>query len=140
MNTIISFTIQDKTNYEQSLAIREKVFIDEQKVSRPLEVENEAEATYFLLLVDGKPAGTARWRRTSEGIKLERFAVLHQYRNNKLGTVLLQFVLKSLVGNPNKIYLHSQLRAVNYYLRQGFVEVGAEFVEANIRHIKMVKQ
>lgn len=138
MNTVISFTIDDKAKYQQSLAIREQVFIAEQKVSRALEVENEAEATYFLLSVDGRPAGTARWRKTAEGIKLERFAVLPEYRNKNLGTVLLQFVLKSLEGNPAKMYLHSQLKAVNYYQRQGFFKVGDEFVEADIRHVKMV--
>ncbi len=140
MNTVISFTMGNQANYEKSLAIRKKVFIEEQKVARELEVENEAEATYFLLLVDGQPAGTARWRKTTGGIKLERFALLPEYRNQNIGTVLLQFVLKSLERNPAKMYLHSQLSAVNYYQRQGFIKVGDEFVEADIRHIKMVKE
>jgi predicted GNAT family N-acyltransferase len=139
MNTLVSFTIEDKVNYQQSLAIREKVFIQEQSVSRALEVENEAEATYYLLLVDGKPAGTARWRKTAKGIKLERFAVLSGYRNQNLGTVLLKHILDSLKNTTEKIYLHSQLRAVNYYQRQGFIMVGDEFVEADIRHVMMEK-
>ena len=138
MHKIISFTIADQTHYETALEIREKVFIEEQNVSRALEVENEDEATYYLLLVDGKPVGTARWRSTSQGIKLERFAVLPEYRNKNLGTEILKKVLEDLHDKSDKVYLHSQLKAVSYYRRQGFVKEGEMFVEANIRHYMMV--
>lgn len=138
MHEIISFKINDKIRYNQALEIRKKVFIQEQKVSRGLEVENEEEATYYLLLVDDEPVGTGRWRKTTQGIKLERFAVLPEYRNQNLGTLILQKVLKDLRKKTEKVYLHSQLKAVPYYERQGFKKRGEMFVEANIRHYKMV--
>lgn len=138
MHEIISFKINDKIRYNQALEIRKKVFIQEQKVSRGLEVENEEEATYYLLLVDDEPVGTGRWRKTTQGIKLERFAVLPEYRNQNLGTLILQKVLKDLREKTEKVYLHSQLKAVPYYERQGFKKRGEMFVEANIRHYKMV--
>ncbi len=138
MLKIISFTIKDKTRYNHTLEIRKKVFIEEQQVERALEVENEEEATYYLLLEDEKPVGTGRWRKTPEGIKLERFAVLAEYRNQNLGSEILKKVLQDLKGRKEKIYLHSQLKAVPYYQRQGFVKAGEMFVEANIRHFTMV--
>lgn len=138
MQKVISFNIADKTRYNQALEIRKKVFIEEQQVARTLEVENEEEATYYLLLLDDKPVGTGRWRKTSEGIKLERFAVLPEYRNQNLGTEILKEVLKDLKHYNEKMYLHSQIKAVPYYQRQGFVKVGDMFEEANIQHFMMV--
>jgi predicted GNAT family N-acyltransferase len=138
MQKIISFTIADKTHYKMALEIRKKVFIEEQQVPPELEVENEDQATYYLLLVDEKPVGTARYRKTYDGIKLERFAVLPEYRNQHLGSLVLTKVLEDLKENREKIYLHSQLKAVPYYQRQGFAKQGEMFVEANIQHFIMV--
>lgn len=136
---IVSFSFSDTALYQASLKIRETVFIDEQQVERALEVENEEEAIFYLLLLDEKPVGTARWRKTSKGIKLERFAVLPEYRNLKLGTEILKRVLFDLKDKSEKKYLHSQLRAVPYYQRQGFKKEGGIFEEAGIEHYLMIK-
>ncbi len=138
MQKVISFSITDTIHYVQSLEIRKKVFIEEQQVEHALEVENEEEATYYLLLVDDKPVGTGRWRQTTEGIKLERFAVLPEYRNQNLGSEILRAVLADLKSRSEKVYLHSQLKAIPYYQRQGFVKQGEMFVEADIKHFMMV--
>ncbi|NCA85883.1 MAG: GNAT family N-acetyltransferase [Clostridia bacterium] len=139
MTQILDFDISDKENYLKSLAIREQVFIDEQQVERALEVENEAAAHYSLLLLDGIPIATARWRETSRGIKLERFAVLAQYRNKNYGSILLRHILQQLESRPEELYLHAQLKAIPYYERQGFRKQGNMFTEANIRHYLMTK-
>ncbi len=139
MHEILSFSIKDSTLYKTSLNIREKVFIEEQKVARQLEVENEDEATFYLLFVDEIAVGTGRWRKTKSGIKLERFAILPEYRNKNLGTVLLKKVLTDLEQQTGKIYLHAQLKAIPYYERQGFQKIGDLFVEAGIKHFEMIK-
>ncbi|MCK9271548.1 MAG: GNAT family N-acetyltransferase [Bacteroidales bacterium] len=139
MTKIIDFDISDKENYLQALAIREQVFIDEQQVERSLEVENEVAAHYYLLLLDEVPLATGRWRKTSRGIKLERFAVLPQYRNQNYGSILLQHILKQLDSRPEELYLHAQLKAIPYYERQGFRKEGDMFTEANILHYLMTK-
>jgi predicted GNAT family N-acyltransferase len=139
MIKIIDFDISDKEHYRQALAIREQVFIDEQQVERTLEVENEAEARYYLLLLDELPIATGRWRKTSHGIKLERFAVLSQYRNKNYGSTLLQHILQQLESRAEELYLHAQLKAIPYYQRQGFRTQGNMFTEANILHYLMTK-
>lgn len=139
MTQILDFDISDKENYLKSLAIREQVFIEEQQVERALEVENEAAAHYCLLLLDGISVATARWRETSRGIKLERFAVLAHYRNKNYGSILLQHILQQLESRPEELYLHAQLKAIPYYERQGFCKQGNMFTEANIRHYLMAK-
>ena len=139
MQKIISFSISDKTLYDAALKIREKVFVHEQKVARALEVENEEEATFYLMFIDELPIATGRWRKTTDGIKLERFAVLPEYRNKNYGTILLKNILKDIETLATKIYLHSQLKAIPYYERQGFKKKGDMFVEANIEHYLMIK-
>ncbi|MCB2219761.1 MAG: GNAT family N-acetyltransferase [Bacteroidetes bacterium] len=118
--------------------IRTKVFIEEQDVTPEIEYEFEEEGNYYLLFVDGKPIATARWRETDQGIKLERFALLKEYRNQGLGTILLNEVLQDVKKLNKSIYLHSQVKAINYYKRAGFKEEGEHFWEAEIEHVKMI--
>jgi predicted GNAT family N-acyltransferase len=118
--------------------IRRSVFVEEQGVDEELEYEMDEEAIHYILFLEDVPVATARRRDAGKGIKLERFAMLSQHRNKGLGSVLLKFVLDDLRGNSGPVYLHSQLKAVSYYRRAGFVEEGPHFDEADIEHVKMV--
>ena len=121
--------------------IRRTVFVVEQQVSREEEYDSfEESSIHYLVYVDEEPAGTARWRITKDGIKLERFAVLKEYRNSGAGTAVLKQVLKEVKPLGKKIYLNAQITAINFYLKENFVTEGDEFIEANIRHYKMVLQ
>lgn len=120
-----------------SNAIRRTVFIEEQLVAPEIEYEYEEEGHYYLLFHDDQPIATARWRETTKGIKLERFALLKEFRNRGLGTLLLEEVLKDVVPLGRQIYLHSQVNAVNYYTRAGFRAQGDHFFEAEIEHVFM---
>lgn len=137
MIEIKTFTPEDSALYRLALEIRQRVFVDEQHVPPVLEVENEESSTFYLLFQDGLPVATGRWRETENGIKLERFAVLPDYRNQHLGSVLLKKVLEDLKLSGKIIYLHSQLKAVSFYERQGFHKMGEMFEEAGIQHYKM---
>ena len=137
MIKIKRFGFYNKDLLKISNQIRTKVFIEEQKVERELEYEFEEEGNFFLLYADNKPIATARWRETSRGIKLERFAMLKEYRNQGIGGELLNAVLEDVVPLEKTIYLHSQVTAVNYYSRAGFIKKGDVFEEANIKHYLM---
>lgn len=134
---IRKFGFEDQELMKHSNAIRREVFIEEQHVDPAIEYEYEDQGHYYLLYLDETPIATARWRETSNGIKLERFALLKKYRNKGLGTVLLNEVLSDVKTMNKPIYLHSQLPAVNYYKRVGFKEVGDHFWEADIEHVMM---
>ncbi len=139
MITTVSFKISDKAMADHAFAIRQKVFVDEQMVSPEEEYDDfEESATHFLALVDHDPAGTARWRFTDKGVKLERFAVLANFRKQGVGAALVNTVLKEVLPLNEKIYLHSQVSAMNLYEKAGFVSEGELFYEANIPHYKMV--
>jgi predicted GNAT family N-acyltransferase len=123
----------------QAFAIRRKVFVEEEGVDPALEYDKEEEAHHYLLLEEGKAVATARWRETEKGIKLERFAVLPELRNRGLGEIILKEVLKDVTKLGKTVYLHSQLRAVPFYERNGFVKQGEIFFEAGMGHFLMKK-
>ena len=119
-------------------AIRETVFVQEQEVDPELEWdEYESGSHHYLVLKENQPVGTARWRETTKGIKLERFAVLPEFRGYGLAEKLLMKILDEVKPLGQKIYLHSQLRAVSLYERAGFTKQGDTFFEADIEHYYM---
>jgi len=119
--------------------IRYEVFVLGQNCPADLERANEEESIHFLAKVDGIPAGACRWRKTENGYKLERFAVLADFRGIGVGQQMVKTVLDDLPKDAEYIYLNSQLDAVSLYEKFGFVKEGPEFTEAGIRHYKMVK-
>lgn len=121
--------------------IRYEVFVIEQAVDEAEEYDEfESSSRHFLAFVNGKPAGTARWRKTSNGFKLERFAVLADFRKLGVGKALVERVLEDVFpvySSSSFIYLHAQVQAIPFYEKLGFETYGEEFTEAEIRHKSM---
>ncbi len=138
MFKVEKFAFSNKEFANQALAIREAVFVEEQGVDAGLEYDHEEESCHYLLFLGEKPIATARWRETGSGIKLERFAVLLHYRNRGIGEIILKAVLKDVISSGKQIYLHSQVNAVSFYERNGFIKEGQMFTEAGIRHFRMI--
>ncbi|OOQ56908.1 GNAT family N-acetyltransferase [Mucilaginibacter pedocola] len=132
--------ITDAADLEKAFAIRHQVFVIEQGCPPQLERNQEEESTHFLAMVDGEPAGACRWRKTEKGYKLERFAVLSEFRGFGLGQAMVRTVLESLPADAKYVYLHSQIDAVTLYARFGFEKVGEMFEEAGIKHYTMVRE
>jgi predicted GNAT family N-acyltransferase len=136
---IKTFKTSDNALFSAARNIRENVFIVEQKVAENEEFDEfEEESNHYLLMLDDQSIGTARWRRVGDKVKLERFAVLKEYRGKAYGDHLLQAVLKDAQKEARPIYLHAQLKAIPFYERRGFKPVGDLFVECEIEHYKMV--
>jgi predicted GNAT family N-acyltransferase len=138
---ILVSKIEDVRDLDAAFTIREKVFVEEQNVPAADEYDQyEKIAHHYLATCDGVPCGAARWRQTEKGIKLERFAVLPEYRNREVGSHILHKVLQDVkAAHPGKeVYLHAQLPAVAFYARQGFEPVGELFSECDIEHYKMI--
>ena len=126
------------SDQELVFSIRREVFVVEQNCPPEQEWEHEDESVHFLASMDKLPAGAARWRQTEKGFKLERFAVLKEYRGKGVGQALVKAVLEDLPANAAYVYLHAQVQAVNLYRKMGFSEVGDQFEEAGIQHYKMI--
>ena len=120
------------------LDIRRSVFIDEQQI--PVEIEIDAfeeSAIYVIAYFDEEAVGTARWREIGNTVKLERFAVLKNYRNKGIGRKLTMFIIDR-IPQGKIIFLNSQESAIGFYSKLGFLSKGPLFKEANILHQKMI--
>jgi len=130
--------ILDPTLLEQAFVIRRQVFCIEQNVSEEIEMDEFDDiATHILAYIDGKAVGTARWRFTEDGAKMERFAVLKEYRGKSVGEALVNYTLDKLIES-DFIFLNAQESVIKFYEKFGFVAVGNRFYEADIAHRKMI--
>jgi predicted GNAT family N-acyltransferase len=120
---------------DEAFKIRQQVFVEEQCVDPEEEYdEYENSSIHYLAKVDGTPAGTARWRHIGDKIKLERFAVLKEFRGRHIGFGLLEAVLADVIPLQKPIYLHAQLQVIPFYEKAGFYTEGDIFTEAGIEH------
>jgi len=132
--------VRTDSQKEEIFAIREQVFVLEQNVPKDEEYdEYEDTSTHYIAYYDHKPIGTARWRFTEKGIKLERFAVLAPYRDKKVGRAILEKILVEIIPYQadKELYLHAQVQAVGFYEKFGFQKVGDTFQECDIWHYTM---
>ena len=142
MKNIFVKNIKHKFDQKKAFEIRNKVFCEEQKVSKIIEFDGMDEfCNHYLAKFNEFPVGTARVREKKKGIyKIERMAVLKEYRMKGAGKALIEEILDQYltIRKTNNLILNSQIKAKDFYKKFGFVEVGKEFIEANIKHIKMI--
>jgi predicted GNAT family N-acyltransferase len=134
--------ITTEEGLQAAFQIRELVFVVEQEVDASEEYDEfEDSSIHFLAKLDGVPVGTARWRFTANGVKMERFAVLQEARGQGVGQALVAAVLADINQHPDgkakKKYLHAQIHAMPLYAKFGFQAVGDQFEECDILHYKM---
>jgi predicted GNAT family N-acyltransferase len=117
-------------------SIRGKVFIEEQNVPQEIERDGADDtATHFLLTQDD--VALACGRVLPDG-KVGRMAVLKEHRNKGLGRLLLDYIVAhARQHGVNRLYLHAQEHAANFYLDAGFFHFGEPFEEAGIPHVAM---
>ncbi len=142
LNKSVQVLKAEKDDLPLVFQIRQKVFVEEQKVAPEEEYDEfENSSHQYLAFWEGHPAGTARWRFTQKGVKLERFAVLPAYRGKGIGSALVKHLLESIAEHPEAAgrvkYLHAQLPAVSLYERHGFRKKGDIFEECDILHYLM---
>ena len=122
--------------------IRNKVFCEEQKVSKDIEFDGlDHLCVHFVVYKKNHPIGTARLREKRKGIfKIERVAILKSERLRGTGKFLMLSLIENVRENENlvKLILHSQTQVINFYKKLGFVRTGKEFFEDNIPHVKMI--
>ena len=128
----------DKIEMQNCFKIRKKVFVEEQNCDPKDEYEFEEESTHYLLSKKNIPLATARYRKTENGIKMERFAVLKSERGKGYGLKILQQMILDLSCLKEIKYLHAQVQVVEFYEKVGFKKIGEKFDEVGIMHYKMI--
>ena len=118
--------------------IRYVVFVVEQNVPIEEEWDGMDESSTHFLACDstGLPVGTARLMPSGQ---IGRMAVLRPLRGSGIGSQILQTVVKHAKGCTfDRIFLHAQTHAIEFYERHGFVIRGDEFMDAGIPHREMI--
>ena len=135
-NTIIVERVDDQKQIETAFSIRKQVFVEEQNVSPERESMDDEEAVHYLAIVNGLPAGAARYRKMEKGAKIERIAVLNTFRGKRIGEAILQKILEDL-KTEEKVYLYAQVNASAFYIKNGFKQTNNYFLDAGIEHVEM---
>ncbi len=119
--------------------IRNEVFIDEQKVSKELEIDGQDDkAIHVLVSNDNEPIGTGRMLPDGH---IGRMAVKKSYRNQAIGKMIMEKLLEAAMGlDLSEVWLSSQCHAKSFYHKFGFIEFGDVYEDANIDHINMKKE
>ena len=142
-----TFVVKTESELQTCLAIRRKVFVEEQGV--PIELENDAfdaspqACVHVLAVIDGTPAGTGRWiPYKPHTAKIQRLAVLPEYRGRGTGRKLLQELERQAqLAGMRTCILDSQCHAEPFYLKLGYVTISEQpFEEAGILHVRMQKR
>ena len=141
MHNFIFKEVSSKEEMDKSYFIRTRVFCEEQKISKEIEFDNLDHLCGHFLIFDGvKAIGTARVRQKEKDLlKIERVAVLKEFRRLKVGSILIKNVIKHYLNlDYNKsIILHSQVAVADFYKSLNFISYGNEFYEDGIPHILM---
>ncbi len=118
--------------------IRTEVFVEERSIDQEDEYDGfDHLSTHFLAWYGNNPAGASRRRRLNNGsFRLERFAVLADFRGKGVGAALVQAGLAGLpVGQL--VVIHPTVETVPYFEKFGFEAVGDEFEEAGFPTMEM---
>jgi len=135
-----SFTIQAvtwQTHAAQLRAVRDAVFIKEQKVPVALEWDGlDASAQHLIAVAhQGEPIGCARL--LGDG-SIGRMAVMSRWRHQGVGMALLQQSMRYYQQQGmSTIHLSAQTHAIPFYEKAGFKVCSAPYLDAGIWHVDM---
>jgi predicted GNAT family N-acyltransferase len=119
--------------------IREKVFIQEQKVTPQLEWDGmDEKAIHFLVFNDNAAIGCARAIVIKDHMQLGRMAVLKEYRGQGIGSALLEKAMTiAKLNQLSAIYISAQCHAIDFYKKFGFEVKSDIYLDAEIPHRDM---
>lgn len=118
--------------------VRGNVFIIGQQIDYEIEFDGlDNDCTLFTVYLDDVPVGAARLY----GNKVGRVATLDEYRGKGVGKAVMKFIERYAKNQKiDKLVLNAQLYVKDFYSNLGYQEVGDIFQEADIDHIKMIKE
>lgn len=124
-----------------ALELRERVFCGEQGVSIDADRDGrDPEATHIVAVEDGRVLGTCRLVFRGAVARLGRLAVEPDRRGGGVAAAILHEADRvARTGAATSIALHAQTYAKTLYVRAGYRDRGAPFVEEGIEHVSMEK-
>ena len=116
--------------------IRYTVFVEEQGVPRDIELdEMDPRCIHAVAFEDDKAVATGRLLPDGH---IGRMAVLKEWRGRGIGGQILNALMnEARARGDREVALSAQVHATAFYRAHGFVEEGAEYLEAGIAHRDM---
>tara|TARA_B100000029_G_scaffold475293_1_gene518420 strand:- start:75 stop:509 length:435 start_codon:yes stop_codon:yes gene_type:complete len=132
----LNFKDQDFSIIEN---IRKKVFTDELNISKSELFDKHDETCDHYILFDGKQVvGSIRFFKINDEIKLERMAILSEFRGKNYGrSAILQLIEYYDMKGYSTMILDSIFSVKEFYKKCGFTEEGKPFQRVGIDHIHM---
>ena len=143
MEELIYKTVSTDQELIDALNVRRHVFVIGQNIDEKIVFDPyDDKALHIIVMTEGKTVGSVRLRLQEDGeAKLERMAILPNYRRKGLGQNMLTFLEGELRKRlATKIVLHAQSDVSKFYEKCGFSAEGPYFWEVGIKHIKMGKR
>ncbi len=139
--TIRVFKIDSDREFEQVFKIRSLVLQEEYQVPEEFDLDGHDHIAHHYLAFSGKhPVGTARWRVTlGRKVKLDRFAVLKDFRGQGIGKKLLDSILSD-IPRGQETFLEAHEEVIPFYEKHGFSAKGEPYDVSGILHQRMVWQ
>ena len=126
---------------QDAYLIREKVFIEEQGVPEDMELDEFDPTAKHALAYEGHLCvGTGRLvHLNSHHAQIGRMAVLRAFRNRGIGRAILsRLIALAKSEGVLTLTLHSQVSAISFYAKMGFIVDGPIYDEAGISHRNMI--
>ena len=123
---------------EEERFIREEVFCKEQGFVNEID-DLEDSSFHLLYYFNDLVIGVCRFYELEKDIyKIGRIAVLKEYRNKGIGREIVNSAISYIKElKAKKIYIYSQLHAVGFYEKLGFIVEGVIFYEEDHPHKKV---
>ena len=146
MENIEIYKIVDADALERCLQIRNRVFTLEKGVPQKIEVDQydclNKSCTHFLVKYSKNDIGTVRCLYTANGnIQIQIFFFLKEYRGIGLLKIVIEYIEDYYKAQGIKIIeMDAKYEVFGFYEKCGYEKVSEVFIEANIEHVKMMKQ
>lgn len=128
-------------DFEKAAAIRQAVFVEEQKFHNEFD-ELDGQCLHCVLEDSQGPAAVCRAYPKEEAPEcwiIGRVAVVKAYRGQHLGEQLMKAMISELKRRGAKeIELSAQCRAAGFYVKLGFASTGEKHLDEYCPHVTMV--
>ncbi len=122
---------------KESREIRRAVFVEEQGFKNEFD-EKDNISRHFVAFFAGAAVGTCRVYFDAESgcCVIGRVAVRREWRGRGLGEALVRAAEADVLqdGKTSTVRISAQVRAVNFYKKLGYAEVGEYSTDEGVRH------
>lgn len=142
MDNITIALVETEAELEAAIAVRFRVFVDEQQIPAEIEIDaDDARCLHALARDGGQAVGTGRLLLYDDGLaRIGRMAVDREWRRNGVGGRILQRLEEAArAQGATEFVLHAQEYVKAFYAAHGYTEHGLPFTEAGLPHIEMRK-